>query len=162
MFAGAGAAALCERGVDAVKVGQGPAASVRRASSRGRACRRITAISECARLAERSRAGNRRRGIKYSGESPRRWRRRACVMIGSLFAGTDESPARRFLYEGAATRPTAAWVDLGDAARQRHRTSRSSGEARSWSPRARGMVPYKGQVGDTIFQLAGGCARAWA
>src|SRR6266511_5228088 len=99
---GAGAAALCERGVDAIKAGQGPGSICTTRVVSGAGMPQITAVTECARVAERFGVpviadG----GIKYSGDIAKALAAGAhSVMIGSLFAGTEESPGETILYEG--------------------------------------------------------------
>src|SRR6266511_672928 len=99
---GAGAAALCERGVDAIKAGQGPGSICTTRVVSGAGMPQITAVTECARVAESFGVpviadG----GIKYSGDIAKALAAGAhSVMIGSLFAGTEESPGETILYEG--------------------------------------------------------------
>src|SRR5690606_26043140 len=103
---GAATAALCERGVDAVKVGQGPGSICTTRMVTGAGMPQITATTECARVAERFGVpviadG----GIKYSGDIPKALAAGAhSVMIGSLFAGTEESPGELVLYDGRSYR----------------------------------------------------------
>jgi IMP dehydrogenase len=147
---GSGAAALCERGVDAVKVGQGPGSICTTRVVSGAGMPQITAIAECARVAERFGVpviadG----GIKYSGDIAKALAAGAhTVMIGSLFAGTEESPGETILYEGRSYKSYRGMGSIGAMQRgSGDRYFQSSGE---------GMVPYKGPLSDTIFQLVGG------
>ncbi|HYV65252.1 MAG TPA: IMP dehydrogenase, partial [Myxococcales bacterium] len=99
---GEGAAALCEAGVDAVKVGIGPGSICTTRVVAGVGVPQISAIDNCVRAA--SRAGVpciSDGGIKYSGDIVKAIAAGAhSVMIGSLFAGTDESPGETILYQG--------------------------------------------------------------
>jgi IMP dehydrogenase len=97
-----GAIDLCELGVDAVKVGIGPGSICTTRVVAGAGVPQITAIIECVRAAERFNIpvisdG----GIKFSGDITKALAAGAhCVMIGSLFAGTDEAPGETILYQG--------------------------------------------------------------
>jgi IMP dehydrogenase len=156
---GAGAAALCERGVDAVKVGQGPGSICTTRVISGAGMPQITAVTECARVAERFGVpviadG----GIKYSGDIVKALAAGAhSVMIGSLLAGTEESPGETILYEG---RSYKVYRGMGSiSAMQKGSGDRyfQGGTGKKLVAEGiEGMVPYKGQLSDTIFQLIGG------
>ena len=98
-------------------------------------------------------------GIRYTGDIVKAIAAGAdCVMMGSLFAGTDESPARPCCWRAAPSRFTAGW---GRWARWPRApvigTSRSSRSTDASScPGIEGRVPYKGRVGQTVFQMIGG------
>jgi IMP dehydrogenase len=157
---GSGAAALCERGVDAVKVGQGPGSICTTRVVSGAGMPQITAIAECARVAERFGVpviadG----GIKYSGDIAKALAAGAhTVMIGSLFAGTEESPGETILYEGRSYKSYRGMGSIGAMQRgSGDRYFQSSGEGKKLVAEGiEGMVPYKGPLSDTIFQLVGG------
>jgi IMP dehydrogenase len=157
---GAAAAALCERGVDALKVGQGPGSICTTRVVSGAGMPQITAISDCARVAERFGApviadG----GIKYSGDIAKAIAAGAhSVMIGSLFAGTEESPGETILYEGRSYKSYRGMGSIGAMQRgSGDRYFQSNGEGRKLVAEGiEGMVPYKGPLGDTVFQLVGG------
>ena len=157
---GSGAAALCERGVDAVKVGQGPGSICTTRVVSGAGMPQITAIAECARVAERFGVpviadG----GIKYSGDIAKALAAGAhTVMIGSLFAGTEESPDETLLYEGRSYKSYRGMGSIGAMQRgSGDRYFQSSGEGKKLVAEGiEGMVPYKGPLSDTIFQLVGG------
>ncbi len=99
---GDAAKALCERGVDGIKVGQGPGSICTTRVVTGAGMPQITAIAECTKVAERFGIpviGD--GGIRYSGDISKAIAAGAhSVMLGSLFAGTDESPGETILYEG--------------------------------------------------------------
>jgi IMP dehydrogenase len=155
----AGAVALAERGADAIKVGQGPGSICTTRVVSGAGMPQITAIMECARAAERFGVpviGD--GGIKYSGDIPKAIAAGAhCVMIGSLFAGTEESPGETILYEG---RSYKSYRGMGSISAMRHGSGDryfQSGEGRKLVAEGiEGMVPFKGALSDTVFQLVGG------
>ena len=157
---GAGAAALCERGVDAVKVGQGPGSICTTRVVSGSGMPQITAITDCARVAERFGVpviadG----GIKYSGDIAKAIAAGAhSVMIGSLFAGTEESPGETILYEGRSYKSYRGMGSIGAMRRgSGDRYFQGAGEGKKLVAEGiEGMVPYKGPLGDSVFQLIGG------
>jgi IMP dehydrogenase len=157
---GAATMALCERGVDAVKVGQGPGSICTTRVVTGAGMPQITAITECARVAEHFGVpviadG----GIKYSGDIPKALAAGAhSVMIGSLFAGTEESPGETILYEGRSYKTYRGMGSIGAMQRGgRDRYFQPPGEDKKLVAEGiEGMVAYKGPLGDTIFQLVGG------
>ncbi|NJN15686.1 MAG: hypothetical protein HC822_05075 [Oscillochloris sp.] len=121
----------------------------------------ITAITDCARAAERFDVpiiadG----GIKYSGDIPKAIAAGAnCVMIGSLFAGTEESPGETILYEGRSYKSYRGMGSIGAMSRGSGDRYFQQGvrEARKLVAEGiEGMVPFKGMLGDTVFQLVGG------
>lgn len=151
--------ALIERGADAVKVGQGPGSICTTRVVSGAGMPQITAVAECARAAERFGipviADG---GIKYSGDIPKALAAGAhSVMIGSLFAGTEESPGETILYEGRSYKSYRGMGSIG--AMQRGSSDRyfqSSESSKMVAEGIEGMVPYKGPLSDTVFQLVGG------
>lgn len=153
-------AALCERGVDAVKVGQGPGSICTTRVISGTGMPQITAITDCARVAERFGipviADG---GIKYSGDIVKALAAGAhTVMIGSLFAGTEESPGETILYEGRSYKSYRGMGSIGAMQRgsgDRY-FQRADNSRKMVAEGIEGMVPYKGPLGDTIFQLIGG------
>lgn len=157
---GIGAAALCERGVDGIKVGQGPGSICTTRIVTGAGMPQITAITDCARVAERFGVpviadG----GIKYSGDITKALTAGAhSVMIGSLFAGTEESPGETILYEGRSYKSYRGMGSIG--AMQRGSSDRYFQSANKGTKLVaegiEGMVPYKGPLSDTIYQLIGG------
>ncbi len=157
---GAATVALAERGVDAVKVGQGPGSICTTRVVTGAGMPQITAIMECARAAEQFDlpviADG---GIKYSGDIVKALAAGAhTTMIGSLFAGTEESPGETILYEGRSYKSYRGMGSIG--AMQRGSSDRyfQSGrrQQKLVAEGIEGMVPYKGPLSDTVFQLIGG------
>jgi IMP dehydrogenase len=152
--------ALIERGVDGVKVGQGPGSICTTRVVTGAGMPQITAVADCARAAERFGipliADG---GIKYSGDIPKALVAGAhSVMIGSLFAGTEESPGETILYEGRSYKSYRGMGSMGAMQRgSGDRYFQSSTERKKLVAEGiEGMVPYKGALADSIFQLIGG------
>ncbi len=150
---------LIERGVDAVKVGQGPGSICTTRVVTGAGMPQITAISECARAAEATGTpiiadG----GIRYSGDITKALVAGGhSVMIGSLLAGTDESPGETILYEGRSYKTYRGMGSIGamqQGSSERYFQSRDS--IKLVAEGIEGMIPYKGPLSDTIFQLVGG------
>ena len=159
--------ALIDLGVDAVKVGIGAGSICTTRVVAGIGVPMITAVADCARAAAPHKVpiiadG----GIRYSGDITKAMAVGAsAVMIGSLFAGTDESPGEMILFRAAASRNTAAWARSARcAAAAATATSRTSSistptprQARSWCPEGiEGRVAHKGSVAAMIHQLVGG------
>ncbi len=151
--------ALIERGADAIKVGQGPGSICTTRVVSGSGMPQITAVIDCARAAERFGVpiiadG----GIKYSGDIPKAVAAGAhSVMIGSLFAGVEESPGETILYEGRSYKSYRGMGSIG--AMQRGGSERYFQEQDSKKMVAEGIegrVPYKGLLSETVFQLIGG------
>ncbi len=154
-----GARALVERGVDAVKVGVGPGSICTTRVVTGVGVPQITAIIESVRGAHGVPViadG----GIKYSGDAVKALAAGASsVMIGSMLAGTEESPGESFLLEGRRFKMVRGMGSL--AAMQEGSADRYFQEG-ELSPQKlvpegiEGRVPYRGPVGDVLFQMVGG------
>jgi IMP dehydrogenase len=152
-------AALCERGVDAVKVGQGPGSICTTRVVTGAGMPQITAISDCARVADRFGVpviadG----GIRYSGDITKAIAAGGhTVMIGSLLAGTEESPGETILYEGRSYKSYRGMGSLSAMNQGSGDRYFQSGQGKKMVAEGiEGRVPYKGPVSDTLFQLVGG------
>jgi IMP dehydrogenase len=151
--------ALIERGVDAVKAGIGPGSICTTRVVTGAGMPQITAVADCARAAEaRGVPIIADGGIKYSGDIPKALVAGAhSVMIGSLFAGTEESPGETILYEGRSYKSYRGMGSIGAMKRGSGDRYFQSGEGKKLVAEGiEGMVPYKGSLGDTVFQLVGG------
>lgn len=155
----AAALALCERGVDAIKVGQGPGSICTTRVVTGAGMPQITAVTDCARAAERFGVpviadG----GIRYSGDIAKAIAAGAhTVMIGSLFAGTEESPGETILYEGRTFKSYRGMGSMGAMQRGGGDRYFQSGRGRKLVAEGiEGKVPFKGQLHDTVFQMVGG------
>ncbi len=149
---------LIERGADAVKVGVGPGSICTTRVVTGAGMPQITAITECAAAAEPYDipiiADG---GIKYSGDITKAIAAGAqCVMIGSLFAGTEESPGEMILYEGRSFKAYRGMGSIG-AMKERSADRYAQSEGGKLVPEGiEGMVPYKGPLADMVYQLVGG------
>lgn len=153
--------ALIEAGVDGVKVGIGPGSICTTRVVAGVGVPQVTAIDDCARAAAGSGVpiiadG----GIKYSGDVVKAIAAGAnSVMIGSLFAGTEESPGDTILYQGRSYKAYRGMGSLGamkQGSKDRYFQSGVQDEKKLVPEGIEGRVPYKGTVGMNIFQLLGG------
>jgi IMP dehydrogenase len=151
---------LIKAGVDAIKVGMGPGAICTTRVVAGAGVPQITAIMDCAAVA--SKAGIpliADGGIKYSGDIVKAIAAGAdAVMIGSLFAGTDETPGEVILYEGRSFksyRGMGSIEAMKSGSRDRYGQADVE-EAKLVAEGIEGRVPYKGRLSDSIYQLVGG------
>lgn len=151
---------LIDVGVDAVKVGIGPSAICTTRVVAGAGVPQITAIAECARIArEYSIPVIADGGVKHSGDIAKAIAAGAnVVMVGSLLAGTDESPGEIELYQGRAFK---AYRGMGSVGAMRHGSKdryfqRDVDDAKLVPEGIEGRVPYKGPVSETVHQLVGG------
>ena len=155
-----GVAALKERGVDGVKVGVGPGSICTTRVVSGVGVPQITAIQTAAQSA---REGDlpivADGGIKFSGDMTKALAAGASsVMIGSLFAGTEEAPGETILYQG---RTFKAYRGMGSLAAMkkgsRDRYFQGDTDSRKLVPEGiEGMVPFKGKLSQLVEQLVGG------
>ncbi|MEJ5301545.1 MAG: IMP dehydrogenase [Thermodesulforhabdaceae bacterium] len=156
-----GAEALIKAGADAVKVGVGPGSICTTRIVAGVGVPQATAIMECAKVASKYGipiiADG---GIKYSGDITKAI---ACgahsVMIGSLFAGTDESPGETILYQGRSYKSYRGMGSLGamrDGSRDRYGQQELQELSKLVPEGIEGMVPYRGPLSAVIHQLVGG------
>jgi IMP dehydrogenase len=160
----AGACDLIQLGVDGLKVGIGPGSICTTRVVTGAGVPQITAIAECARAA--SKAGVPMiadGGIKYSGDITKALAAGASsVMLGSLFAGTEESPGETILYQGRSFKTYRGMGSIGAMAagsgdRYAQEKEAASGELVKLVPEGiEGRVPYKGVLAELIAQLVGG------
>lgn len=149
---------LIEAGADAVKVGIGPGSICTTRVVAGIGVPQITAIYDCAQVANEYGVpiiadG----GIKLSGDIPKAIAAGAStVMIGSLFAGTEESPGEKVIYQG---RSYKVYRGMGSMAAMEAGSSDryfQEGQKKLVPEGVEGKVPYKGSLSDTIFQMIGG------
>ena len=145
--------------MDGIKVGIGPGSICTTRVVSGAGVPQITAIAECARAAARPACpliadG----GIKFSGDVTKAIAAGAdCVMIGSLLAGTEESPGETILYQGRTFKSYRGMGSMGAMARARPTAMRRSHRRRKLVPEGiEGRVPYKGLLADLVYQLVGG------
>lgn len=158
-----GTLALIEAGADGVKVGIGPGSICTTRVVAGIGVPQLFAISEAARAAAAHGVpiiGD--GGIKYSGDITKALAAGAqCVMIGSLFAGTDEAPGETILYQGRSYKMYRGMGSLGamaQAAGSKDRYFQSDVEdvGKLVPEGIEGRVPYRGSLGFNIHQLIGG------
>ncbi|MBI4653769.1 MAG: IMP dehydrogenase [Nitrospirae bacterium] len=151
---------LINVGVDAIKVGVGPGSICTTRIVAGAGVPQLTAIKECSKIADKARlpiiADG---GIKYSGDVTKAIAAGASsVMIGGLFAGTEESPGELVLFQGRSYKVYRGMGSLGameTGARDRY--FQEGVESRKLVPEGvEGRVPYKGPLSASIYQLVGG------
>jgi IMP dehydrogenase len=154
-----GAIALVERGVDAVKVGVGPGSICTTRVVTGVGVPQLTAILEAVAGLDGRVPVIADGGIKYSGDVVKAIAAGAhAVMMGSMVAGTEESPGEAFLLEGRRFKTVRGMGSLGAMQEgSADRYFQEASDARKFVPEGiEGRVPYKGPVADTIYQLTGG------
>ena len=154
------AKALRDRGADAVKVGIGPGSICTTRVVTGVGVPQLTAIMDAVRGVEGAIPVIADGGVRYSGDIVKAIAAGAStVMMGSLLAGTEESPGESFLYEGRRFKVvrgmgSLAAMEEGSADRYFQEDNAST---RKFVPEGiEGRVPYKGPVGDVLYQLIGG------
>jgi len=157
----AGTVALIERGADAVKVGIGPGSICTTRVVTGAGVPQVTAIQECARAAaEHDVPIIADGGIKFSGDITKALAAGAnAVMIGSLFAGTEESPGETILYQGRSYKAYRGMGSLSAMAKgsaDRYFQEGDGSLSKLVPEGIEGMVPYKGTVHNMLLQLTGG------
>ena len=158
---GAAAKALIEIGVDAVKVGIGPGSICTTRVVAGVGVPQITAIREAAKICNPAGipliADG---GIKFSGDLPKAVAAGADVlMIGSLFAGTDESPGETILYQGRTYKSYRGMGSIGamkQGSKDRYFQGDVETDTKLVPEGIEGRVPYRGPLSDNIHQLIGG------
>ena len=151
---------LIRLGVDGVKVGIGPGSICTTRVIAGAGVPQVTAIMECAAVAEPHGVpiiadG----GIKFSGDITKAIAAGAhCVMIGSLFAGTDEAPGETILYHGRTFKAYRGMGSIGAMqAGSRDRYFQEETDAEKLVPEGiEGKVPYKGSLSAMVPQMVGG------
>jgi IMP dehydrogenase len=158
---GEGALALAKAGANAVKVGIGPGSICTTRIVAGVGVPQITAINDVARALDRMNVtvvadG----GIKYSGDVSKAIAAGAhTVMIGSLFAGTDEAPGEIILYQGRSYKVYRGMGSIGAmraGSRDRYFQTEVHSEAKLVPEGIEGRVPYRGTLSQSIYQLIGG------
>jgi IMP dehydrogenase len=155
----AAAEALVERGVDAVKVGVGPGSICTTRVVAGIGVPQLTAVMDAVEGAAGRVPVIADGGIKYSGDIVKALAAGAhSVMMGSMLAGTEESPGESFLLEGRRFKIVRGMGSLGAMSEgSADRYFQEGSDARKFVPEGiEGRVPYKGPASDTIYQLTGG------
>jgi IMP dehydrogenase len=155
-----GTEALIAAGVDGVKVGVGPGSICTTRIVAGVGVPQLTALRDCCKAASRHNipiiADG---GIKYSGDITKALGVGAhSVMIGSLFAGADETPGETFLYQGRTYKGYRGMGSLGAMKKgSGDRYFQTDVEGQKLVPEGiEGKVPYRGPISDMIYQLIGG------
>ncbi len=160
-----GAKALIDAGADAIKVGIGPGSICTTRVVAGVGMPQLTAIMDAVAVGQASNTpviadG----GIKYSGDLAKALAAGAdCAMVGSLLAGTDETPGEVFLYQGRSYKTYRGMGSVGAMARgsaDRYFQQDIKDTLKLVPEGIEGQVPYKGAVATVLHQLAGGLRAA--
>lgn len=159
------ALALIEAGADAVKVGIGPGSICTTRIVAGVGVPQLTAVMDVAALAKQHNipviADG---GLKFSGDVAKALAAGAdCCMVGSMLAGTDESPGEVFLYQGRSYKSYRGMGSVGAMARgsaDRYFQDEVTDSMKLVPEGIEGRVPYKGPVGNIVHQLVGGVKAA--
>ncbi|MBU0662782.1 IMP dehydrogenase [Candidatus Micrarchaeota archaeon] len=153
--------ALIKAGADAVKVGIGPGAICTTRVISGVGVPQISAIMDCARAAERHKVpiiadG----GIKYSGDITKALAAGASsVMLGSLFAGCDETPGKTIFLNNRKFKQYRGMGSIGamqQGSKDRYFQSHIEERGKFVAEGVEGVVPYKGTIEELVYQLIGG------
>jgi IMP dehydrogenase len=162
---GEAARELIRAGADGIKVGIGPGSICTTRIVAGVGVPQLTAIMEVAKVTSRSRVpliadG----GIKQTGDIPKAIAAGAdVIMIGGLFAGVDESPGEKVLYEGRSYkyyRGMGSLEAMKVGSKDRYFQDAEDDLQKLVPEGIEGRVPYKGPLGDTVYQMIGGLRAA--
>ena len=157
----AGAQELIDAGVDAIKVGIGPGSICTTRVVTGAGVPQITAISSCVKAARGTNVpvisdG----GVKFSGDVAKAIAAGAdVVMIGSLFAGTEEAPGEVILFQGRSFKSYRGMGSIGamrEGSRDRYAQDTVETDSKLVPEGIEGRVPYKGTLAEMVTQLVGG------
>ena len=152
---------LIKLGVDAIKVGIGPGSICTTRVVAGVGVPQFTAIQDISTITSKAKIpmisdG----GIRFSGDIVKALAAGAdCIMAGSLFAGTDESPGEVFLFQGRSYKSYRGMGSLGAMARgsaDRYFQDEINDSIKLVPEGIEGRIPYKGTVSNVLFQLTGG------
>lgn len=152
---------LIKAGADAIKVGIGPGSICTTRVVAGIGVPQLQALFDCREVCEKEGipfiADG---GIKYSGDIVKALAAGAStVMIGSLFAGTDEAPGERILYQGRAYKTYRGMGSMGAmvlGSKDRYGQASVQDENKLVPEGIEGQVPYRGSLSENIYQLLGG------
>ncbi|MFV0388861.1 MAG: IMP dehydrogenase [Pyrinomonadaceae bacterium] len=156
-----GTKALIDAGVNAVKVGIGPGSICTTRVVTGAGVPQITAIDNCVKAAAGSRVpiiadG----GVKYSGDVVKAIATGAdCIMVGSLFAGTEEAPGEVILFQGRSFKSYRGMGSIGamkKGSSDRYAQEGTVSDSKYVPEGIEGRVAYKGTLAETVTQLVGG------
>jgi IMP dehydrogenase len=157
---GQGALALAAAGADAVKVGIGPGSICTTRIVAGAGVPQLTAIMEAAKaLKGKNIPIIADGGIRYTGDMVKAIAAGAnCVMMGSIFAGTEESPGETIIYEGRKFKGYRGMGSIGAMSQgSGDRYFQEDADAKKFVPEGiEGRVAYKGTLGEIIYQFVGG------
>ncbi|HSJ14498.1 MAG TPA: IMP dehydrogenase [Longimicrobiales bacterium] len=155
-----GARALRERGADAIKVGIGPGSICTTRVVTGVGVPQLTAIMDAVRGVEGEIPVIADGGVRYSGDIVKALAAGAStVMMGSLLAGTEESPGESFLYEGRrfkVVRGMGSLAAMEQGSADRYFQEENAHQRKFVPEGIEGRVPYKGPASDVLYQLIGG------
>ncbi|XDZ64607.1 IMP dehydrogenase [Alphaproteobacteria bacterium LSUCC0684] len=160
-----GAEALIKVGADAVKIGIGPGSICTTRMVAGVGVPQLTAIMEASAVCRKAGVpAIADGGIKYSGDLAKAIAAGAdCAMIGSMLAGTEETPGEVYLYQGRSYKAYRGMGSLGAMARgsaDRYFQAEISQPLKLVPEGIEGQVPYKGEAGAVIHQMLGGLKAA--
>ncbi|MBA4394369.1 MAG: IMP dehydrogenase, partial [Desulfobacca sp.] len=152
---------LIKAGADGIKIGIGPGSICTTRIVAGVGVPQITAIMDCARVAKKFKipliADG---GIKFSGDITKALAAGSdSVMIGSLFAGTEESPGETILYQGRTYkvyRGMGSIEAMKQGSSDRYSQDDYETDSKLVPEGIVGRVPYRGSLADTVYQLVGG------
>ena len=149
---------LFAAGADVVKVGIGPGSICTTRVVAGVGVPQVTAVMDCAEEADKfGKCVIADGGIKYSGDITKAIAAGAsAVMLGSLFAGTEESPGETEIYQGRSFKVYRGMGSLAAMAQGSKDRYFQEGQKKLVPEGVEGRVPYKGALADTVFQLMGG------
>ncbi len=157
---GEGALALAAAGADAVKVGIGPGSICTTRIVAGAGVPQLTAIMEAAKaLKGKNIPIIADGGIRYTGDMVKAIAAGAnCVMMGSIFAGTEESPGETIIYEGRKFKGYRGMGSIGAMSQgSGDRYFQEDADAKKFVPEGiEGRVAYKGTLGEIVYQFVGG------
>jgi IMP dehydrogenase len=152
---------LIEAGADGIKIGIGPGSICTTRIVAGAGVPQITAVADCSKVADRYDVpviadG----GVKFSGDITKAIAAGAsAVMIGGLFAGTEESPGETVIYQGRSYKVYRGMGSIGameSGSKDRYFQEHESLASKLVPEGIEGRVPYKGTLADYVFQLVGG------
>ena len=160
-----GAQALIDAGADAIKVGIGPGSICTTRIVAGVGVPQLTALVDTVSVARKAGVSVvADGGIRYSGDLAKAIAAGAdCAMIGSLFAGTEESPGEVFLFQGRSYKAYRGMGSLGAMARgsaDRYFQQEIKDQLKLVPEGVEGRVPFKGPLGSVVHQLVGGLKAA--
>ncbi len=159
------ASALIERGADAIKVGMGPGTICTTRIVAGIGMPQITAVMDCAQVCHKHNIpvisdG----GIKQTGDIPKAMAAGAdCVMIGSLFAGTEESPGEMVFLGGRSFKVYRGMGSLSamqQGSKDRYFQEKEEDLRKLVPEGIEGRVPYRGKLSEVVYQMVGGLRAA--